>query len=70
MSSLRDIPALTLCPNSYAVLSRKQPADSLTLWMPAEATDQEETRVAEKRSLLKAIQKRRSDSQLSADGIR
>ncbi len=61
------IPKPTLCPGNYAVLSRRQPANSLTLWILAEATDQEETRVAEKISLLKMIRNGGSGSQLSAD---
>ena len=38
---------LTLYPGNYAVPLRKLPASSLKLWNLAEATVQEETRVAE-----------------------
>jgi hypothetical protein len=40
------------------------------LWIPAEATDREETRAGAQKSLLKTKQKEDSGLQLSADGIR
>ena len=61
---------LTLCPGSYAVLSRMQPANCLRPWIRAGATGQEGIRVVEQRSLLKVIRKRSSGLQLSASGIR
>ena len=40
------------------------------LWIPAEATDREETRTGAQKSLLKMKRKGHSGLQLSADGIR
>ncbi len=61
---------LTLCQGNYVVPSRRQPANSLTLWILAEATDQEETHAADQRPLPKMIQKEGSGSQPSASGVR
>ena len=46
---------LTLSPGMRVVPLKKQPASSLMLWIVAEATVQEETRAAERKSLLKRI---------------
>jgi hypothetical protein len=67
---LRKIPALTLCQDSCAVLSRMRPAKAPRLSILAEATGQVETRVAEQKPLLKMTRKEDSGSQLSVENIR
>ena len=66
----RRISALTLCQDNYAVLSKNLPANFPKNWSLAEATGQEESRTAERKSPRKTIRRWRSGSRLSADGIR
>jgi len=61
---------LTLCQDNYAVPSRIPRASSPTISILAEATFQEETRVAVRKSLPRMTRKGRSGSRLSAHGLR
>ena len=63
----RRISALTLCQDNYAVLSKNLPAN-FPNWSLVEATGQEESRTAERRSPRKTIRRWRSGSRLSAEG--